>query len=86
MGSAAAKIECRPDISAEDCEQARASLEQDANAILDEHQTQCLQMSERVAEARREIEAQSGNFEADLDALAKEIDQGNTWITANCTG
>ena len=43
-------------------------------------------MSERVAEARREIEAQSGNFEADLDALAKEIDQGNTWITANCTG
>ncbi|MEZ5487500.1 MAG: hypothetical protein R3E75_07650 [Steroidobacteraceae bacterium] len=85
VGAAVADLPCRPDISAEECAQARSSLARDLHAMRAEHLTQCAGARTHAADTRRQLQAQSTNLEADLDELANEIVAAENWIAANCS-
>ncbi|MGE0581527.1 MAG: hypothetical protein AB7P31_05275 [Steroidobacteraceae bacterium] len=84
-GLMAPAFQCRPDISAEDCETARKSLASDLTTQSAEKGTACSQAHERLAEDQAQLLALSENLEADLNSLADRISQAQAWIAANCS-
>ncbi len=79
-------IECRPDISAEDCAQAKASLSGDMHEMLDDQVEACTTTLARIEAAQQRLVAQSSDLEADLETLSQDISDASEWYQANCAG
>lgn len=79
-------IACRPDISAQDCAQAKASLAGDMHELLNDRVEACTTTLARIEAAQQQLVAQSSDLEADLGALSRDISDASEWYQANCTG
>lgn len=78
-------LECRPDIPAAECQAAQESLAGDLDSMASEAGAECARAREQVAQGKAQLRAQSGDLEADLDALVDAIEQTQGWIASNCT-
>lgn len=79
-----ADIDCRPDISADECAAAKASLAGDMHAMLDEKAALCAQARVRAESAQRKLVAQSTDLNADLEAASQEHTRSRDFLLANC--
>ena len=78
-------IECRPDISGEECATAKASLAGDLHSLLDDKIELCAQARARIESAQQKLLSQSTDLNADLDAIVEEAARSRNWFVANCT-
>lgn len=86
IADSVAGFECRPDISAEDCAQAKASLAADMHGTLDDREHACALLQASITEAQARLAAGTTDLEADLGTLAEGIEKGIAHYKANCTG